>query len=380
MLIKARKKPLRNLVVWASIGGMSFFPLFAISGAWDIAPSVSVSAEYDTNPKLLVSDYASIWRSKVTPGLAVGYSDGVSRTSLDAKLKVERSTDKVVVPDRNDPSVKAEWTRLLENGEFALSAGYDRSSTQVSEFQDSGVVTTDGSRNAATVGGKLLYKLGPEDSFSADVLYKDTRYQGGNSTDYVNSSLGFQYSSFLLARTQAFARLFAGTYVPDSSAASESLNYGASFGVTQEVFEDSFLTAQAGPSWIAIDGLERTQGWQGGVKLNYLLSRGDVGFELNRNVSPSSAGGFSESDLLRINASYQISEQTSAKLDLSWRERRADTNTVTKQARFSLDQKLFWDLSATAYWTYRQSEREQIGDARGNIVGVMLSYNKNLFD
>ena len=82
--------------------------------------SVSAGIDFDTNPLLSTTDKQSIWRYYTTPRYSVSTEQDQNKWYLDGSLRLQRSSDRSIAVDREDPSINAGWTRQYDRGNYGL--------------------------------------------------------------------------------------------------------------------------------------------------------------------------------------------------------------------------------------------------------------------
>lgn len=333
--------------------------------------SAALSAEYDSNPALSASSASAIWRFSASPGYQVSGVDGADEWHARLGLRLERSSDAAVSADREDPSLSLSWTRLAPAGQFSLAASYEQASTRVTELQDTGRVSADGSRTAQSLSANWLGELNERNSLSLTGSYADTRYSGGGLSDYANLNLGATLTRAWSDLASSYLRLSATRYLPGSGDASHS--YDALVGLSLTRSERLNLDLRGGLNRTSNSG--GNIAWQGGITLGYdYAPRSRLALELGRSTSSSGAGGFVTTDHFTGGWNQALSERGSAGMDLSWRNSRSATPSTTRQLTLWASRELnpFWGLRLS--YLYKQREGTGLGEADAHVLSLVLSY------
>lgn len=344
-----------------------------MADVWHHSVSASLTGEYDSNPNLSQSDEGSVWRTKLVPTYSLIGTFGVDEYKAGLSLNLERSTDQALSEDREDPSFYLSWLRQTETGGFGINARYEKASTRITELEESGLVTTDGTRTSMSLAGNWRSALSERSTLAANAEYRDVTYDGGTYTDYSNLSGGISFSHALSERIEPFLSATASRYEPDGPSGSSSNHYSAQAGVKWKASERLDWILQGGSSLIT--GETDDTGWQASFGLHYITQRSDLALNAGRYVNPSGEGGYAASDQVKGAWSYAINERTRSGIDAAWRNYMGDTpNTLYEfGAWISRELTPFW--SARLSYRYKQRQEEGLSDATENLLGMTLSYS-----
>ena len=114
--------------------------------------SLSLGTEYDSNPSLSSKNKQSVWRYLANPSYKISAVQDQDRWYMNGGLTIERSSDKRISSDREDPNIRVGWEREYERGKFGIVGSYDKTSSRVSEFKNSGLVSGDGNSTTKSIG------------------------------------------------------------------------------------------------------------------------------------------------------------------------------------------------------------------------------------
>ncbi len=344
----------------------------AQAGRYQHDLSASLSAEYDSNPALSAMLPKAIWRVVAAPAYRLSGVSGANQWNAQFGLRLERSTDVALSADRQDPNGSLAWTRQTRTGQFGISGKYEEASTRVTEFQDTGLVSADGSRIAQSLTANWSTEWDERTSLSLNGSYADTAYRGGTLTDYANLSLGATVSQAWSERSQPYLQFSASRYLPASGlGSSDSLS--ALAGIKLTLSERLNLDLRGGMS--DTSGQTDNSGWQGGLTLDYVADpRSGFRLDLGRSSSASGLGGFAETDQISGSWHRALTETSNAGIDLSWRKSQATLSTTTRQVTLWANRELTPAWSLRVSYLYKAREGAGQGEADGHVLALVLSY------
>lgn len=340
---------------------------------WVHSITAPTSIDYDTNLPLTARNKRSVTRGIFVPTYNLTGTFGADEYKLGLGARIERSSDKRVSDDREDPNLSLAWRRITEKGEFGLNYRFEQASSRAAELEETGARSGDGTRTTHAIGGSWRHALSDRNSLTTALNYQDVSFKDSTSTDYTNTGLSLTYGHQWSERIEPFAFLSAGHYEPKSGTASSSDNYTLQGGVNYKASENLSLTAQAGVS--RVDGTNSDTGWLGSLVMRYAGRRYDYSLEAGRANTASGEGGFVQNDYLRAAWSYALSERTRLGLDASWRDSKGDQPNIYTQAGAWASYELSHFWSARAYATYKERREDGQASASGNIVGITLIYS-----
>ena len=335
--------------------------------------SVSNSIDYDNNVSMS-KNAQSVWRYNLVPNYSISAVSDLNRWYSNASVNVQRSTDKNLSIDRQDPTVTIGWDRELVRGKFSLSADYSRASTRITEFQNSGLVSNDGSSiNKAininwsrALSERLVWSLGGS-------AVQSTFSGGGSLSSYKSKSLTSNLSYELNDRLKPFINLAYTTY--DSQDSQQGLEQGTqnsrayTGGFSYQINPILSTSFSAG-----ITRLSSGVGKVGEMSFSYVGEQTRLSGAYSRNVTPSGIGGFQNADNISLDYAYSMSEKSDVGTSFNWRKNNSLNDVESKQLS------VFYSLSLTEYWLMRFSiQTREIKSTNqsvnGEILGISLIYN-----
>jgi hypothetical protein len=339
------------------------------SASWQQAWSARAFAEHESNPTMAPAYGISIWRSVFEPSYKFKGTDGVNELNAGLDLQIARSSNKMLSPNRDDPSAFVGWRRQTETGALGLSADYDQVGTRITAIDNTGPGLADNTRTSRKISANLSQALSERSNVALDGAYQHVSYQGGNFIDYVTRSGGMKLSYAWDERSTPFLRLSYVDYEP-ANGSPPSYLANVLLGWNWKISDYLEWTLQGGRTKIKDT---QKMGTQGAVTVQYTGQR--IGWALNadRQVSPSGFGGFITVDQVQGNWSYALSERSKTGIDFGWQKNYLSPAIATTTAGAWLQQDInsFW--GTRMYYLHKFSKQVGIS-ANSNILGVALTY------
>ena len=367
-------------LAWMSILliGQLLYTVQGRADSWQHAVKSSISAEYDTNPIMSPTNSVSVWRALFEPGYALSGSMGDSVITAGLAVQMARSSNKILSPDRDSPTISFNWLRPSEAGAFGISTRYSELATRDSGGVDAtGRVPESSTRTLRNLSGTWSKELSEYSTLSADTAYEKISYKGGGTyTDYSNRSGGLEVDYASSEQITSFFRVSGNKYMPAGGGPTSS-NVGATLGVNWK-FEYWDWTIQAGKVRI-VGGNSDTQG---SIAAHYTGQLAQVTLDAGRSFSPSGFGGFIKAVQARVSWSYALSEYTNTGVDL---ERQKTFATAMSGGGTNASSGVWIDHNLTSLWkvrTYLRHRTSQGGwleSASSNMLGLSFAYDNTDF-
>lgn len=352
--------------------------------------SSSFGTQYDTNP-LLREDKQSVWRYTITPRYSVAAVDEQNRWYANGALALQRSSDRRVLKDREDPNIDIGWQRESEKGVFSLVAHYDKRSSRFSEFNQNGFVDVDGNAMTKSLAANWTHALTERLNFLLGTQYTKTTYDASrfsNSvTKNINSSLTYEFSERLSPFIQLGFTDFKSDGVIDGNGLtinnsdnnkSKSISVGATIYLSpQWTFTPTIgvnkvdSTNQAA---YTVLGTTSGSGKIGSLGLAYQAERANFKAALSRSVSPSGVGGFVTSDQFSTAYDYMLTERSSVGADYSVNKNKSyfDSESTQISAWYAKELTEMWQLRLSVE---SRSQKNFNQSVNGNVIGLTFTYN-----
>ena len=332
--------------------------------------SVPMGIEYDTNPRMSSTDKRSIWRYIATPRYSIATVADRNRWYSEVSLRLERSSDKKLSIDREDPNVVVGWERDSERDRFSLIGRYNKSSTRITEFDETGLVVNDASSSTRSVAANWSRLLTERLNFSLGGQYLKTSYSGGNFTGYSTKSLNSTLTYDFNERVKPFIQVALTDFNPDGQVRRNTKSQNYLVGAHVDISSKFNVSASAGINHLSTAGNGRIAN----TSFNYLGERYSLRGSLERSVSASSIGNFQESDRLSLGYNYDLSDRSRLGADFSWRKNNSLNDSETKQLSgfYSRDLTEFWQMKLLLQTRNLKSANRS---ANGNVAGITFTYN-----
>lgn len=320
------------------------------------------------------SSRIGISRFLLEPSYKLKKVAGANELGAGVVLRIERSSNKTLSQDREDPSVFVDWLQRSDTGEFGISAKHNESATRYAAIDNIATAFADSTRASSTVSGHWSKELSEYSALSAEGAYETVFYRGGPFVNYDNQSVGLRFSQAVSERNSLFMRVSNVSYVPTGG----TVPPGSS--------SSQVATTTLGWEWKAADylggslqvGKQRSSvigyGTQGIADVRYTGQRAELFLSAGRQVSPSGLGGFVKNDLVNGNWNYAMSELSKVGIDLQWQNSHFASDTISSSAGVWLQHDLssFWALRAN--YLHRNIKPSGAVGAYADIVGITLTY------
>jgi hypothetical protein len=364
-------KYIKKTMLARTFGFVVFAVLAVDANALIILQSASASNSIDYDNNVTMSENAqSIWRYSLVPRYTISAANELNRWYSNVSVNIQRSSDKNLSIDRQDPTASLGWERELEKGRFNLSSSYSRTSTRVTQLQESGLVFNDGSSTTKSINAGWNRSLTERINWSLSGALSKTSFTGGGGFSQFNSkSLNSLLSYEVSDRLKPFINLGYTTYNSDESAQgfqkSQTYTGGASYQFNPKL-SSSFSAG--------ITRLSTGVAKVGEISVSYTGEQYQLIGTYSRNVTPSGVGGFQNADNISLNYGYTLSEKSNIGTSFNWRKNNSLNDVESKQIS------AFYSLSLTDYWLMRLSlqmrEIKSINQsANGEVFGISFVYN-----
>ncbi len=159
--------------------------------------SIPFSVDYDSNLNL-TQQKEGVWRYTSVPRYTVVAEDEKNTWTSDLSLSLQRSSDKNLSADREDPNAALGWTRTFEKGKFSLNANYDRRSSRFAQFNNNALVDVDGTSVSRSLSANYSHTLTGRLNFSLSANYSTTSFTDSSFVDStsksVNGSINYEWN------------------------------------------------------------------------------------------------------------------------------------------------------------------------------------------
>jgi predicted porin len=355
--------------------------------------SSSFDTQYDTNP-LLREDKQSIWRYTITPRYSVAAVEDKNKWYANAALGLQRSSDKSVLQDREDPNVDIGWQRENEKGFFSLVAHYDKRSSRFSEFNRNGFVDIDGNAVTKSIAASWAHAITERLNFLLDTQYNKTTYDSSQFSDSItksiNSSLTYQFNERVSPFVQVGYTDFksdgvitgSGLLIRNANNNDSSKSKNISVGAIIYLSPKWTFTPSVGVNKVdsanqnadAALGSASGSGRIGNFSLAYAAERANFKAVLSRSVSPSGVGDFVESDQFNMAYDYLLTEKSrvGAGYNINKNKSDFDSESTYISAWYSKELTEMWQMRLSIESRKQKSSDQNVD---GNVIGLTFTYS-----
>lgn len=331
--------------------------------------NIPYSIVYDSNIQLL-EDEKSVVLHSLIPTVTLKANDELNQFTLGAGLRVQRSSDKQISEDREDPNMSLGWIREFTNGQFNADMAYSKVSTRVSELRNSGVVAADGSSINRSVNLGASYFLTDRYTLSGGVGYQEQDISGTGLSDFNNKNINAKLSYFYSEQLTPFIQYSISKY-EDVTLNRSSVSNQYSAGAIAQLTPKLSLTSFLGVNHIGGE----SSGWIGSANIDYLLDdKSTLTSTLSRSVTASGIGGFLKSDSFSASYAYQVNQFDRLGADVGWNINRALNDNRFKQFNVWYSRDLAEAWVARTFIQYR-TLTGLVVDADAYQVGLSINYS-----
>jgi len=339
--------------------------------SWHNEVSSQLSAEYETNPAMTPTSLGSIRRVVFGPSYTLIGQVGTNELKAGLAVSIYRSSNHVLSPNREDPSVFFDWTHHSETSEFGISPRYSETATSDSGIDATQPVPVSSIRASRSLTGRWNKELNERSSLSADGSFDAVTYRGsGNYIDYSTRTGNLRLSHDVSEKSKGYLRLSGQKYVPIGTASSTRLA-SATFGLNWKISD--YLEGSLEIGKTKSSGVKTAT--NGSASIQYAGPLSQLILEADRQVSPSGLGGFVKADHLGGNWNYSLSERSNMGIDLEWWK-----NLSTNIYNIRTSTGVWLQHNFSPLWAGRMKYQEYMLTGGGvvsissNVIGVSLAY------
>lgn len=360
----------RVATLFIALTGLATHAEVSRAEIWQQAMSARASTEYETNPAMSSVRQQGVWREILAPSYTLAGTFGADELNAGASVHVERSSNKALRQDREDPRVSLNWNHTGETSEFGIDARYNEVATRSYEYDGLGVVLTDGTRTTRNVSASWKKSLNERSTLDVNEGYTKTTFKGGTFTDFSSQTGGVMYSYVWSENLSPFVRASYDEY--SSADSSHRRRYSAMLGANWKSSEQMGGSVQAGQS--RGDGTGSSNSSQGAMTMQYSGQQTVVSLSANRLVVVSGLGGFATTKRVNGSLRYELDERDRAGLDLGWTRSYLVAESTNRILTIWLQRDLNAYFGARMSVLRRSSGGDGIHGASSNVVGLSFSY------
>jgi len=334
--------------------------------------NVPVSVEHESNPQLSPSNEVSVRRFTMNPRYSLMATQGNDQFSVNLAINAERSSNQAVSADREDPNLQFGWNHTYETGSFGATVSFSEQSTRTSEFDDTGLVSNDNTRQTHSIAANWNTALSDRYTLTLNANLTEVEFdsQAGSLNDYENKSINARLAYSVNEQVESYVNATVSRFEPSTNAKtnSRSLVVGVSWAVSEQFSIDGNVGGNK------TSGASSASGWQAMFGAQYTTERTKSNASLSRSRSPSGSGVINESNQLSASWSYSLSEKENLGLDFNYRENLSSNPNETMRLSANYTRALApeWDFRLSAAHRNRD---DVTSDASSNSLTATLIYN-----
>ena len=399
---------------------------------WTAEPDISLRSGYNDNYLLSTGPHSSVWETDLIASTKFGVAKENQGLFGDVGTTVRRFSggsgrESSDLLDREDYFFNTDAYHQTELNVFRGNIDYIRDSTQDSEVDETGSFTNIyATRISKTAGTSWARTLTERMSLDLGFQYNDTSFADDPGVsdlipykfNQLTASLNYQ----LTPRTVGILQGAGSAYKPDTnlnsdtwnlqaginSAFSETIDLSILAGYRKTTSDSLFLTgfcigANPGASFPDCEGgfpvatgtdkgKTKTNGSVYSASITKRLEKGSLSASLSRTQTPDLNGRLLDSNQLRLNGVYRLTEMLRSSLGIQYSENetivnlfgRDASNAViqeqnnTKEKYFSITPRVSWQFlrewRLAGEYQYVKNENRLQDTATRNAVYLTLSY------
>ena len=341
---------------------------------------IPFTLQSESNPTLLLSNEKSVNRATLSPRYSISSNDETNTWSAILIARVARSSDQAIIQDRDDPSINLAWTHHYETGQFGVTGLSSEQSTRVSEFTDSGLVSSDNTRKTHSSSVKWQNSLNDKTSLEIGADVTNVSFEGAVTTglvDFRNEAVNTRLNHSVSEKLNTFASLSSSHFLPENISANEATTNAINIGLTWNASEKFNINTSAGLNETKYKDnlLPLDKSWQAMFSMRYSALRLSSRLNFFRSQLPSSLGSLNETRGIAVGWTYSLSEKANFDFDMSWRQNLSLNKTETSRftAKYTKQISLSWDFNLTT--DYRRSE---FGAGEASSASIMTGITYKL--
>ena len=351
--------------------------------------SVPMNVDYDTNLNLS-QQKQGVWRYTTVPKYSVAAVDDKNRFFSDLSLTLQRSSNKNLSADREDPSLNVGWQRELERGAFSITAGYDKRSSRFAQFNTNALLDVDGTAVSKTLAATFSHSLTERLRFSLGANYSQTLYTDSSFVDSTSKTINSTVTYDLNEKLSPFMQLSFTDFKPDGNLSQPSTSknfsvgstillaprwtFSPSVGVNSTSTSGSNNNGNFNGGGFGGNGSNAGSGWIANTSLNYLSEKSSLVASLSRSVTPGGLGSLQKTDRFGLGYTRDLSAVSRAGVDfnLSQSQSNFDSETVQLTGFYAHELARDWQMRLIAG---HRSQKQSTISANNNNIGISLVYN-----
>lgn len=335
-----------------------------------------VSVEYDSNPLLLTSNKQSVWRYTTVPSYTIAAVENNNRWYGNVGIRIQRSSNKNISIDREDPIITLGWDRQGERDELKLLANYSQNSTRNTQLTTTGLINTDVTETRKLVSADwsrlLTQKLNLAVGGEIVVTSFDSAAFVGFTTKTIDSTLSYQVTEKLTTFSNiSFVRFTNDVQNNIGLQASQSVQNSQNYlaGFTYLVNPQLDFTVALGINHTSSVGSANI----GEASINYQAERHLIKGELARNVAAAGLGQFQQSDILNLAYTYDFGDKSALGSSFSLQKNKSlnPNDIIVVGGFYSRELSNSWSMRANLDYRRLKDTTQSVS---GEVAGLTFIY------
>lgn len=350
--------------------------------------SLPVNVDYDSNLNL-TEQKEGVWRYTSTPKYTLSVTDEKNRWFGDLSLALQRSSNKDISADREDPTLNAGWQREFEKGTFSLTTSYNKRSSRFSQFNTNALVDVDGTSVNKSINANYSHALTDRLNFSLGTGYSTVAYTDSTFVDSTSKSVNGSVSYAYNEKFSPFIQLSFTDFKPSGnlSQPSKSKNFliGSTVLITPRwtfapsVGVNSTTTSGNNTSTIGNNASVSGSGWIANTNLSYIAEKSTLQSTLSRSVTPGGLGNLQKTDTFGLIYSHELSQVSRCGVDFNISKSQSDFDSETTQLSgfYARDLSLDWQMRLIAGHRIQKQTTSSLGNTSfsNTNFGISLVYS-----
>lgn len=325
---------------------------------------------YDSNP-LFISENEGVWVSQFKPRYAIQHNSDQDEQYLELSANLQQSSDTAVIVNRQDSKITLGTNHLFNRGSFSVSANYAKRSIRLSQINETGLVTDDGSVVGRNFSSSLNYLFSPRLNGNVGFSLASNRFDqaGQNLLNFnifsLDSGLSYEYNSLITANT-----LLGFTRTRRAGVTADLINamVGANWTITPKLDLKLFT----GINHVKFGDLPTFTGLALELEANYINELDQFNTSFKRSVRPTGLG-LQESNKLVLDWNHSYNEYITYGGSYQLLQTRNLIAVETQVASVFLNKKFNSEWSLRTYLKNKEVMRLR-REASGLTVGLTLGY------
>ena len=339
--------------------------------------TVTVSTVYHSNLQFADDkEKKSVYLYTLTPEYKLTALDGNNKWFGAIGINLERSSNDDIAGRREDPFANIGWEHAFEHSLLVLQADYAKESTRTTEFNQTGVLTEDGTSVTKTVGAEWTYAIAAKWDLIASADYEKNEFSGiSELSDYDLRSAGGELKYKYSEKITPYASVLVSQYRANGLT-SNRISYQTYLAGSEIELGPRFkINANAG--MVLFSSFHSRDEGVGSVTLEYVNKRHVLTTSLERSVFPTGLNDVEVGDDFRTDYSYALSDRSTWGLAIGLSQNNADLNTQELTATYDFDLTTSWFMHLEA--GKRNSKSPGQASVDDTTAGIYFTYTSPKF-